>query len=491
MKRLPETFTSCCILICLLTSGTTVRRSDDVHGKNFLFRQASDTSGLVNLIKVDSFRLEIIPPSSGIQFFKDGIVFLSNTKYEGKMLPKHVSFGSLEAYTGLVKDTSLGFHMLFSPSSSFSFPCEAITFTTDFRTMYFTKIAKKEKKEKIYRAEFKSTDNNNPGWVADENPLNFCNDDYRYTHPALSADGNMMIFSSDMNGSLGGMDLFMVKKSGAVWSKPENLGKSINTVQLECFPFLDRDNNLYYSSDGIAGYGGYDIFTCKFNGDSWDKPRNLSGRINSGNDDIAFTMEKTGEKSAFFTTRHRTGDGAMQLYKVSLKQEAVDNNPLSISYIFNGKPFSKTELAALKSEDEAQPLLKEPEKTVPAEVKKEVKTEGKKTASVPATAAPSAKFVIIKPTSMVPDDLSNVVVYRIQFLSSTKQRKENAIVMNGITYKTYEYFYLDSYRYTIGEFTTLPPARELQGLCRKSGYPQAFVAAFKGNMRSLDLASFK
>ena len=68
------------------------------------------------------------------------------------MLPKHVSFGSNEAYTAIVKDTTLGLHMLFSPSTSFSFPCEAITFSTDFKTMYFTKIAKKEKKEKIYHA---------------------------------------------------------------------------------------------------------------------------------------------------------------------------------------------------------------------------------------------------------------------------------------------------------------------------------------------------
>ena len=151
------------------------------------------------------------------------------------MLPKHVSFGTIEAYTAIVKDTSLGLHMLFSPFSSFSFPCEAITFSTDFKTMYFTKIAKKEKKEKIYHAEFKPVDKGNSGWVADENPLDFCTGDYRYTHPALSADGNMMIFSSDMDGSLGGMDLFMVRKVGEKWSKPENLGKSINTIQYRMF----------------------------------------------------------------------------------------------------------------------------------------------------------------------------------------------------------------------------------------------------------------
>ena len=154
-------------------------------------------------------------------------------------------------------------------------------------------------------------------------------------------------------------------------------------------------------------------------------------------------------------------------------------------------PASKAEMVAMKPEEQAKPPAKEAEKTVPAEVKKEVKVEGKKAPAVQAAASPAAKFVIIKPTSTIPEELKDVVVYRIQFLSTGKPRKEKQIVLNGVTYKTYEYFYLDAYRYTVGEFTTIPPARELQSLCRKSGYPQAFIAAFKGNMRSLDLARFK
>ena len=43
---------------------------------------AEDTSDLIRLVKVDSFRLRIIPPSSGVQFYKDKIVFLSSSKNE-------------------------------------------------------------------------------------------------------------------------------------------------------------------------------------------------------------------------------------------------------------------------------------------------------------------------------------------------------------------------------------------------------------------------
>ena len=240
MKRIPEIKTLCFLTVILLTAGRTESRSDIITGRKTALQQAHDTTGSAGLLKVDSFNLEIIPPSSGVQFFRNGIVFLSNTRNEGKMLPKHVSFGTIEAYTAIVKDTSLGLHMPFSPAESFSFPCEAMTFSNDFKTMFFTRIAKKETKEKIYRAELKSDGKGNSVWVTDDKPLDFCNGDYRYTHPALSADAKMMVFASDMAGSLGGMDLFIVRKDDEKWSKPENLGKSINTVRNECFPYLDQ-----------------------------------------------------------------------------------------------------------------------------------------------------------------------------------------------------------------------------------------------------------
>lgn len=482
--------TLCCIIVGLLTSGTTAKRSDDSVVKVLPAQLLHDTTGLVDYLKVDSFNLDIIPPSSGVQFFKDGIVFLSNTKYEGKMLPKHVSFGSIEAYTAIVKDTSLGFHQLFSPTTSFSFPCEAITFSNDYRIMYFTKIAKKEKREKIYRAENKTNEKRESGWISDENPLDFCKGNYIYTHPALSADGKILIFASDMEGSVGEMDLFIVRRDGEKWSKPENMGKEINTMRYECFPYIDQDNNLFFSSDGQPGYGGYDIYTCRFNGEGWEKPMNLSLRINSKNDDIAFSIDRKDGKRAFYTSKQKSGSGAMQLFKVSLMQEAADNNPLSISYVYNGNPKA-AELTAMKPAEQTITPEKEVAKTAPAEVKKDVKPEEKKAPAEQATKSTTAKVVAIKSTTPLPDRLKDIVVYRVQFLTTSKARKENQIIVNGITYKTYEYFYLNAYRYTIGEFTTLTPARELQNICRKSGYPEAFVAAFKNETRSLDLSTFK
>jgi len=102
-------------------------------------------------------------------------------------------------------------------------------------------------------------------------------------------------------------------KSDGKWAAPENLGSSINTVGNEFFPFLDSENNLYFSSDKLPGYGGYDIFSCKFNGSGWDKPANLSDHINSLNDDIAFTINRNDGKTAFLTRRQKSGKGETQL----------------------------------------------------------------------------------------------------------------------------------------------------------------------------------
>lgn len=474
-----------------MTSGMPEKRSGFAPCQDLTMQNGHDTTGLTGLLKVDTFHLAIIPPSSGVRFFRNGIVFLSNTKFEGKMLPKHVSFGSDEAYTAIIKDTSLGLHMLFSPASVFSYPCEALTFSSDFRTMYFTMIAKKEKKEKIYRSEYKTDAKGKAGWVSDPGPLGFCSGNYIYTHPALSADGKMMIFASDMSGTFGGLDLFVVRNTDGKWSMPENLGKSINTGMYECYPFIDEDNNLYYSSDGLPGYGGYDIFTCKYNGISWGKPVNLSQRINSADDDIAFSIDKTDGKTAFYTKRQRSAKVSMYLFKVALKKDESDNKALTISYIFNGEAALKA--LAMKPDDKAGSDIKEPAKTGVPETKKEVINEGKKAMPEPEHKinASGGNVVNIKSTVPIPDELKDVVVYRVQFLSTTKPRKESQVLINGVPYYTYEYFYLGLYRYTIGEFKTLSPARELQNICKKSGYPQAFVAAFKNNTRSLDLSSFK
>lgn len=506
MKRHLKIVLFLLLTIMLLSSGFTGKKIRREPSLNSSWGLKDDTANFVNLIRVDSFKLSIIPPSSGIQFYKDRIIFLSMSKYERKMSPNQISFGAVEAYYASVEDSTTGRHMIFSPLSSFSFPCEALTFSRDYNTIFFTKISKKDKKEKIYMGKLIPNSTNQTGLSTELIPLDFCEDNFNYSHPALSSDESMMIFASDKEGSIGGMDLFISRKVGNKWSSPENLGELINTTGNEFFPFLDSENNLFFSSDRLPGFGGYDIFTCKYNGSGWDKPTNLSDRINSAKDEIAFTINKTDGRTAFFTRRQRLGKNDMQLFRVTLKQDVSSRNLLTISEIFNGKSVSTTSLKTGGITSEINPPVVEPAKPksdsgvikkdkvrVPVTTSAYKKTDKKSTVAKAETKviATENKTVITKPNAPTSNEQKGTVIYRVQLLPSTSQKNSKEIVLNGTGYKLYEYLYLGVNRYTIGEFNSVASATALQKTCRQSGYSQSFVVAFKNNVRSLDPQLFK
>jgi hypothetical protein len=85
----------------------------------------------------------------------------------------------------------------------------------------------------------------------------------------------------------------------------------------------------------------------------------------------------------------------------------------------------------------------------------------------------------------------NTVVYRVQFASNASAKGSYPVTISGKSYKTWEYSYSGAYRSTVGEFKTLAEATAFQKLVRQSGYPQAFVVAFKNNIRATDPALFK
>jgi TRAP transporter TAXI family solute receptor len=89
------------------------------------------------------------------------------------------------------------------------------------------------------------------------------------------------------------------------------------------------------------------------------------------------------------------------------------------------------------------------------------------------------------------DGKNNEVMFRVQIFSSNLLQKKDQVIINGESFKTYMYSYLGAYRYTIGEFSSLSKAVELQNICRKNSYPEAFVAAFKNNIRNTDPSLFK
>jgi hypothetical protein len=329
-----------------------------------------------------------------------------------------------------------------------------------------------------------------PSWSEKSEPLVFCNDNYNYSHPALSIDGESMVFASNRKGSVGGMDLFISKKEGESWSAPQNMGNEINTKGNELFPFLDIYNNLFFSSDGLPGLGGYDIFTCKFNGKSWDKPLNLTRLINSAGDEFAFTMSKNDGKSGFFTERQKSGKMVKQLFKVTINSSYVADNSKNLTDVLFNSVLKKADLITMKSDDSTEPV-----KSVLSENKKEVKpTEipvKAKTVSKSETKAPETKVVAKTEVALTPEVKKQEVIYRIQFATTNTSKGSYKITINNKIYNTFEYLYKGAYRSTVGEFSKLSEATAFQNILRKSGYPNSFIAAFINNERSLDPKLFK
>lgn len=441
----------------------------------FASAQSPGQQNFRNLIKVDRFSLDVISPSSGVQFYRDGIVFLSDTKSDARMLENHTSFGKTDAYYAVPLDTVAGSRTLFSPTLSWQVPAEAMTFNYDYTVMYYTRKPSGREPEKIFKASYELTKNKKHEWVSDAKPVSFCSDRSLYSHPALSPDGEKMVFSSNRSESLGGLDLFISYREGTEWSTPINLGNLINTKGDELTPFLDQDNNLYFSSDGISGSGGYDIFFCRYNGGKWDKPANLTELINTPDDDLAFKLSKTDGKSAFYTRRYKQAGKAPQLYRVTLRDQTALGNARNLQ-----EAFSLIALAVPAVEEEVVPVAAKQEDPEP--VFKEVLPPAEKPVQKVAEAVkvPEPAPAEVK-TQSAPDP--DAIVFRVQFQATSAKRADRTITTGGKKYDVFEYFSNGTYKSCAGEFPSPAAAAGLQAQLRRDGYSDAFVVAFKNNER--------
>ena len=112
---------------------------------------------------------------------------------------------------------------------------------------------------------------------------------YNYLYPTLSRDQLTMYFSSDMPNGYGDYDLWMVTRTSVDdnFGTPVNLGAAVNSAGREVFPTLRDDSTLYFSSNGLPGVGGLDLFTTHKNGRKWTTPQNLGIPINSSYDEMS------------------------------------------------------------------------------------------------------------------------------------------------------------------------------------------------------------
>lgn len=245
----------------------------------------------------------------GIAFYADTLVFASGRNPDAPIYEWNKK-AYLDLYMGNInKDGMLDSIRLFPPEINTATHESSAVFTKDGNTMYFNRTNEtrvKVGKEYVANIKIFKAEKVNGKWTNIQ-PLSFNNDAYSCMHPALSLDEKRLYFSSDMPGTVGGMDLFYVdiQENGA-FGAPVNLGTNVNTPHREQFPTIADDGYLYFSSDGHEGLGSLDLFMTRAYDDEFAKPLNLGGSINSGYDDFAFAL-KPNDSIGFFTS-NRLGD---------------------------------------------------------------------------------------------------------------------------------------------------------------------------------------
>jgi len=191
--------------------------------------------------------------------------------------------------------------------------------TKNGQTLYFTRnnfVEGKSVKDdqgmvrlRIFRAQWRD------GIWTDIEDLPFNSDSYSVANPALSPDEKTLYFVSDMPGTFGASDIFMVTiNDDGTFGSPTNLGPNINTSARETFPFVTSGEILYFSSDGHPGLGGLDIFGSKIKRqDFTGNVMNIGRPANSPFDDFTYIINEE-TRRGYLASNRESGLGADDIY---------------------------------------------------------------------------------------------------------------------------------------------------------------------------------
>ncbi len=138
-------------------------------------------------------------------------------------------------------------------------------------------------------------------WEKPENLGEVVNTRHWESQPSLSADGRTLFFVSDRPGGLGGKDIWITRRdSSNQWTTPINLGAPVNSWADDISPFIHvNGQTLFFASDGHPGYGGLDLFRSERKGDAFSDPENLGYPINTHRDQVSLFITADGLKGYY------------------------------------------------------------------------------------------------------------------------------------------------------------------------------------------------
>jgi hypothetical protein len=266
------------------------------------------------------YRVERLPVNTGSNaemapvIYKNGVVFSSNRKSEVVLttVDQEGNF-TYDLYFSEKKGKSnWSAAGIFSKELTTRYNESTVCFSADENTMYYT--ATLNAGTKIGDASGDTLTNgifisqrNGETWSVPE-PFTYNSPDYDVGYPWITEDGNRLYFAARNPEGYGKFDLYYSDKVNGSWTKPVNLGPAINTAESEVFPFVYKQNRLYFASGGHDGGGGLDIFYSDFINGVWIRAVNLPRPFNSRYDDFGYISNSEMDTGYFTSNRRGTDD---------------------------------------------------------------------------------------------------------------------------------------------------------------------------------------
>ncbi|WP_166966820.1 OmpA family protein [Yeosuana marina] len=271
----------------------------------------------------------------GSMYYKDKLVYSSakdSSNYHTRIYHWNEQ-PFLDMYIGNLNETESDIKEIgvFSNNLKTRYHEATLAFSPDQKKVYFTRnnydgnLHRDDKGTnhlKLYSAELRKNNDSLLTWQ-NVKELPFNSEDYSVGHPTVSSDGKHLYFVSDMPGSIGATDIFVVdilenntsnQKDSTFtgYSKPRNLGEKVNTAGREMFPYI-TDDALYFASDGHLGLGGLDVYESKIEDNVFQSPKNLGAPLNSELDDFGFIVKEK-ENRGFVSSNRPNGKGDDDIY---------------------------------------------------------------------------------------------------------------------------------------------------------------------------------
>ncbi len=150
----------------------------------------------------------------------------------------------------------------------------------------------------------------------------------------LANDTRVLLMTVERDDSYGKKDIYAsFYQDNLSYSVPLNLGPIVNTDETEMSPFLASDGvTLYYSSDGLPGYGSNDIYVTRRLDDTWTNwstPQNIGKPVNTKGWDAYYTIPASGEYAYFVSYENSLGEA--DIFRIKLPEKAKPRPVVLIS----------------------------------------------------------------------------------------------------------------------------------------------------------------